>query len=393
MPITVACPKRELRFDVELPSELPPGKIPFVSCPHCRERHRLDACDEALVRLDRREEKLRLRQLRDEAALRAAEAAQAVFNAPPPPVAKPQPEFFQCPHCRYLCETARDRCPECGIQFTGSDSVQPTPAMAGSWQRSTGRRLFGGMEWISRWQRSGTISYRPRRFFWIAVGLTTVLSMLLAGLGVVARMGSLGIWSFAAAFLLFAVVILSLVIWAAVFLSPAHDAAAKPASQDPWRAPRVVVLTAAAIAFVFTWGVEPGVWSLIRSLSLAVWVGAGVARILRWTRLPTNPRRAIAAVFAVVVPIAFRGLDTYEFRWTSATGANAVDTVLRWGDRHIYREVWTSGTTGSSQGPMIRDGVQHGHWTHTGFSPYYSLDLWYWYGQEVSEGEWHRLNR
>jgi hypothetical protein len=44
-------------------------------------------------------------------------------------------------------------------------------------------------------------------------------------------------------------------------------------------------------------------------------------------------------------------------------------------------------------GPLAPSGKPHGEWTVILWKPQdYSTFLWYWYGDQISEGEWHRLN-
>lgn len=42
-----------------------------------------------------------------------------------------------------------------------------------------------------------------------------------------------------------------------------------------------------------------------------------------------------------------------------------------------------------AHGPTTASGKRHGHWVYLRGRAYY--ELWYWYGDEVSEGRWHEL--
>jgi len=44
-------------------------------------------------------------------------------------------------------------------------------------------------------------------------------------------------------------------------------------------------------------------------------------------------------------------------------------------------------------GPMAGTGTPHGAWEKTTLKPYDRSAVFYWYGEEVSEGEWHLRNR
>lgn len=43
-------------------------------------------------------------------------------------------------------------------------------------------------------------------------------------------------------------------------------------------------------------------------------------------------------------------------------------------------------------GPLSSSGVQHGEWTGYNGKSGQSSSLWFWYGEPVSEGDWHKNN-
>lgn len=65
------------------------------------------------------------------------------------------------------------------------------------------------------------------------------------------------------------------------------------------------------------------------------------------------------------------------------TGRNLWNTPL---DRYV---IWDDGS--SLNGPVSSSGKRHGKWTYYNGDSYVEHS-WYWYGEEVSEGEWHKLN-
>ena len=82
------------------------------------------------------------------------------------------------------------------------------------------------------------------------------------------------------------------------------------------------------------------------------------------------------------------------------------DTYHRWSHRLVHRSLscypakFESESDSPrlfratySRGPMARAGVLHGHWVTTCCDPSMVRHAWYWYGEEISEGEWHLQNR
>lgn len=81
------------------------------------------------------------------------------------------------------------------------------------------------------------------------------------------------------------------------------------------------------------------------------------------------------------------------------------DTYTRWSHRHVHRDVsvWDgpeppATTLGEhmwdARGPMAGTGKMHGEWTYTTWCPDFERKTrFFWYGDEISEGEWHLRNR
>lgn len=72
-------------------------------------------------------------------------------------------------------------------------------------------------------------------------------------------------------------------------------------------------------------------------------------------------------------------------------------TVMRyrWSRIPTYKNVWFKDENGKTsehwEGPLSESGKQHGKWSQFSWS-LGGTDAWYWYGEEVSEGQWHALN-
>lgn len=69
------------------------------------------------------------------------------------------------------------------------------------------------------------------------------------------------------------------------------------------------------------------------------------------------------------------------------------DRVLRFGRIIRTRSMVTHNEAGEKaaqwSGEMSESGKPHGKWHITYFPSYDSRDLWFWYGEEITEGEWH----
>lgn len=76
------------------------------------------------------------------------------------------------------------------------------------------------------------------------------------------------------------------------------------------------------------------------------------------------------------------------------------DTRLRWQGDILYRELRTvrfskdeNALSLYAAGPMSASHKQHGHWTSHTYDDFPPTHTWYWYGEEITEGEWHLRNK
>ena len=90
--------------------------------------------------------------------------------------------------------------------------------------------------------------------------------------------------------------------------------------------------------------------------------------------------------------------DTYKEFWKNDR-VNYIDTYHRWTGRHIYRYISAYETGDSTKlswtadGQLAGTGKLHGKWDYTYWSPNFTHHVqFYWYGEEVTEGEWHLRN-
>lgn len=190
------------------------------------------------------------------------------------------------------------------------------------------------------------------------------------------------------------------------------------------------------VLWLFVWmvGIEqkPGGWILTHYIALAATCCCLCEAIRRrWIKRPF--RRAWYLLPIAVVLFAYGKYDSYTTQWTSvrpdypqkeyqldgrtrlgselwktAGRTEYSDTRKRWGGRLSWRSMWSyqKGENGvhygrHAEGAMAGEkGKPHGYWH--GFGPAISKvgdsdvvnfredrwDKWYWYGEEISEGEW-----
>ena len=173
-----------------------------------------------------------------------------------------------------------------------------------------------------------------------------------------------------------------------------------------------------------TLGLPPGGLVMVNYLGLAIFalglVGAVQSlwfqpRVVWWFGPPA----------ALVLLSLYAPFDRYTVRWTKVYDPTLLtevqtevalpwdgpsqdvswteyrDRYRRWGRRLVYR--WVASYDGNttedywaafhSQGRMSASGRPHGPWQMNCYNPPYAKDVWFWYGEEISEGEWHLRNK
>lgn len=109
--------------------------------------------------------------------------------------------------------------------------------------------------------------------------------------------------------------------------------------------------------------------------SLLIGFGVGVLLCQVWVRFDTYVRREVEQ----------REQDELVFR----------DTIARRNGRVVYRDLtcWKKegGLSWATHGAMSETGKLHGMWTSVDYTTLKTTHDWYWYGEEITEGEWHRL--
>ncbi len=140
---------------------------------------------------------------------------------------------------------------------------------------------------------------------------------------------------------------------------------------------------------------QPGLWVLFNYFCLFLGVRLiAVAVIGQWWPEP----RSMWVGFGLAIAALFMWapFDRYDHHWSSRSGADYVDTTTRFTSRVVYRHVdHNDSDDWSSYGPMAGDpskphGRWHDHWSKPSWG---SRDHWYWYGDQISQGEWELRNR
>lgn len=100
----------------------------------------------------------------------------------------------------------------------------------------------------------------------------------------------------------------------------------------------------------------------------------------------------VAAVLGAAVLFCIFGtyfpLETK--RETSANGVKSAVEYNLW-MTPMKARYWNS--AGSYSGPLTETGSRHGEWFFCDWVNDKGERVWYWYGEEVSEGRWHELNQ
>ena len=148
-------------------------------------------------------------------------------------------------------------------------------------------------------------------------------------------------------------------------------------------------------AWVFTLCSPPSGWVLVHYLGLAAVVVAITLEIAGPVpRLkPFGIPCAVVAVLVVWWGWHQYG-EIYQVQWESNDGECLYHDTYRRGGAHIYRWMnnkrWDEFLEGAMSGKPPR---LHGHWKTVSFLPYKHTDNWYWYGEEITQGEWELRNK
>lgn len=155
-----------------------------------------------------------------------------------------------------------------------------------------------------------------------------------------------------------------------------------------------IIVAAGVIAAPFLWFSPPSLWAWLGG-DVLIWLCSGLVVYRLWQRLRFRGAVPAAVVTGLAVTIAFHRTARFMEVWEAESGTRYTDWMLR--SRTIYyREMWIGelGEKGSMhiEGPMSSSNKPHGHWTGFVWGGE-DVDRWYWYGEEVTEGEFRLRSR
>ena len=172
-------------------------------------------------------------------------------------------------------------------------------------------------------------------------------------------------------------------------LQPAHARLPEVARNLPY-----VLLVGSTLSALWLWTAEP---SLLWGVSYILVIVAVFSAAFIVQRFRPNWRRLCWVVAVILSPVAvscYYSFATYTERWTSEEmDASYTDTYSR--DRKILKRIilFHSGDELLASGGFSDSEKLHGPWTyimrHRGLA---EETRWYWYGETITEGEWHLRN-
>ena len=106
--------------------------------------------------------------------------------------------------------------------------------------------------------------------------------------------------------------------------------------------------------------------------------------------------KAVTICAAAFLIWLLAGFDQYETVRKSKESTTARTTYARWGGRPLHRSIFVQDKEGFfwMEGPLSPSGKPHGEWKNggTGVGPMEARE-WFWYGDQITEGEWHLRNK
>jgi hypothetical protein len=180
-----------------------------------------------------------------------------------------------------------------------------------------------------------------------------------------------------------------LIVVAFAFL-PCESCRYETAYSQP-RKPLWAVLVAAVITFFITVNSPPSPRALVHYAALAIIVFALSALISPASMTARKWITGLTGPVVLVVWWSYSLVDCYDDRWTSENGTRFVDSRRRSGA--LYERYALFPDNGFAHGPMTETGKLHGQWTYSTLGTIGLKTRWYWYGEEITEGEWHLRNK
>lgn len=139
-------------------------------------------------------------------------------------------------------------------------------------------------------------------------------------------------------------------------------------------------------------------------LSLMVAVGMATLFVIRRIKPDLKWQRAISFAVAIAAAMLWGRFDYSIHTWKSSEPSPYKEIEFTdYAKRSDYRPFWRharfttkDGDWITQEGPMTETGKLHGQWTVIDISgpvEEWTRHEWYWYGEQITEGEWHLRNK
>lgn len=187
----------------------------------------------------------------------------------------------------------------------------------------------------------------------------------------------------------------------------------QPFDYQKWQGRIKVVTFWLSILMFFVTMREPGFATISHYTALGLLTGIGASWFAtKW--IPMHRRATIIVAVAVALFLWGRS-DYYIKRWEKFNDGEPTkysDYYRRFSNTLFYRDIWIELENGSHhiEGSFSESRKPHGHWHESvaddkangykyfdykeqAIPGWFYKDTWYWYGEEITEGEWHLRNK
>ena len=151
------------------------------------------------------------------------------------------------------------------------------------------------------------------------------------------------------------------------------------------------------LGWLFTLQQEPGIASSLHYgfliLALAGFYMIGVNKLPKDLKY----KKYLKILFIVIgfyLISWYKKHDYYQIRWTNEKGDEYLDTYKRSNSKDVQERSVSFKNGDSARGSFVNETEmkKHGRWIYVG-ADYHVEYEYYWYGEEISEGEWFLRNK
>ena len=161
----------------------------------------------------------------------------------------------------------------------------------------------------------------------------------------------------------------------------------------------VITVVVSAIVFLLTLHTPPSPVVAFHYLALLIFVGT----VSHWIakRFTRKWATGIAVLAAIVAAYFWGRSDYYVHEWQRTTDDKKdtwhyTDYTYRNHAHQFYRVMttdWEKPGYYHSEGGFSDSGKMHGEWQSYSAPSFDTKNEWFWYGESITEGEWHLRNR